>query len=109
MSGTHPEGVDLVVDLNSEDESGLPWSFIDEERYPGLIVEGILDRRGRGDGAGPVAQVAEIDGRAGTGLGRSRGQLSGTATSSESGSRRPSVLGHRAAGHAGNVSERASG
>jgi hypothetical protein len=62
VSGTHPEGVDLVVDLNSEDESGLPWSFIDEARDPGLIVEGSWIVVGEGT-ARAVAQVAEIDGR----------------------------------------------
>jgi hypothetical protein len=26
--------LDLVVDLNSEDESGLPWTHLDEARHP---------------------------------------------------------------------------
>ncbi len=29
--------LDLVVDLNSEDESGLPWAFIDEAHRPGPV------------------------------------------------------------------------
>ena len=28
--------IDLVVDLNSEDDSGLPWTFVDEALDPGL-------------------------------------------------------------------------
>jgi hypothetical protein len=54
-------GVDLVVDLNSEDESGLPWTFLDEARDPGLIREGAWLVVGEGS-ARAVAQVVEIDG-----------------------------------------------
>ncbi|MGH9107640.1 MAG: hypothetical protein ACRDZX_17780 [Acidimicrobiales bacterium] len=61
MSGNDPEEVDLVVDLNSEDESGLPWSFIDEARDPSLVVEGAFLVVGEGT-ARAVAQVAEVDG-----------------------------------------------
>jgi hypothetical protein len=32
--------VDLPVDLQTEDDSGLPWGLIDEAREPGLIEEG---------------------------------------------------------------------
>jgi hypothetical protein len=32
-----PPELDLVVDLNGEDESGLPWAFLDEARDPELI------------------------------------------------------------------------
>jgi hypothetical protein len=38
MTEAHLDEVDLVVDLNSEDESGLPWSFVDEARDPSLMV-----------------------------------------------------------------------
>lgn len=53
--------VDLVVDLNSEDESGLPWSFLDEARDPALIHEGAWIVVGEGS-ARAVAQVVEIEG-----------------------------------------------
>jgi hypothetical protein len=53
--------VDLTVDLNSEDESGLPWTFLDEARDPSLIVEGAWIVVGEGS-ARAVAQVAEVDG-----------------------------------------------
>ena len=32
--------VDLVVDLNSEDESGMPWTLLDVAPEPALIREG---------------------------------------------------------------------
>lgn len=52
--------VDLVVDLNSEDESGLPWTFLDDARDPALIVEGAWIVVGEGS-ARAVAQVGEIE------------------------------------------------
>lgn len=53
--------LDLVVDLNSEDESGLPWTYLDEARHPGLVKEGAWLVVGEGS-ARAVAQVVEIDG-----------------------------------------------
>lgn len=32
--------VDLPVDLNSEDDTGLPWGFMDESPNPSKITEG---------------------------------------------------------------------
>ena len=58
---TRESEVDLVVDLNSEDESGLPWSFLDEARDPALIREGAWIVVGEGSGRA-VAQVVEIEG-----------------------------------------------
>ncbi len=52
--------IDLVVDLNSEDESGLPWTFLNEARHPELIREGAWIVVGEGS-ARAVAQVVEID------------------------------------------------
>ena len=31
--------VDLPVDLNSADDTGLPWGFLDESRNPAKITE----------------------------------------------------------------------
>jgi hypothetical protein len=53
--------VDLVVDLNSEDESGLPWTFIDEARDRSRIREGAWIVVGEGSTVA-VAQVVEIEG-----------------------------------------------
>ncbi len=53
--------IDLVVDLNSQDESGLPWTFLDEARDPSIVKEGAWLVVGEGD-AHAVAQVVEIDG-----------------------------------------------
>lgn len=55
------EPIDLVVDLNSEDESGLPWTFIDEARDPDVVKEGAWLVVGEGT-ARAVAQVVEIEG-----------------------------------------------
>jgi hypothetical protein len=53
--------VDLTLDLNSEDDTGLPWGFIDEAANPPLIQEGAWIVVGSGT-ARAVAQVADIDG-----------------------------------------------
>jgi len=60
MSNEPIPNVDLVVDLNSEDESGLPWTFLDEARDPTLIREGARLVVGEGT-TRAVAQVVEID------------------------------------------------
>jgi hypothetical protein len=60
MSNEPTPNVDLVVDLNSEDESGLPWTFLDEARDPTLIREGARLVVGEGT-TRAVAQVVEID------------------------------------------------
>jgi hypothetical protein len=61
MTEAYLDEVDVVVDLNSEDESGLPWSFVDEARDPSLMVEGAWVVVGEG-AARAVAQVVEVDG-----------------------------------------------
>jgi hypothetical protein len=53
--------IDLIVDLNSEDDSGLPWTFLDEAADPALVVEGAWLVVGEGS-ARAVAQVVEIEG-----------------------------------------------
>jgi len=58
---TNEARVDLVVDLNSEDDSGLSWTFLDEARDPALIREGAWVIVGEGS-VRAVAQVVEIDG-----------------------------------------------
>jgi hypothetical protein len=42
--------LDLFVDLNSMDETGLPWSFLDEATDPLRIVVWAFHRRWRGIG-----------------------------------------------------------
>lgn len=55
--------LDLPVDLNSEDESTLPWGLLSEAREPGSIVEGAWIIVGSGR-VRAIAQVAEIGPRA---------------------------------------------
>jgi hypothetical protein len=52
--------VDLRVDLNTEDDTGLPWAPISDARDPSLIKEGAWIIVGSGS-ARAVAQVADID------------------------------------------------
>ncbi|HTJ75585.1 MAG TPA: hypothetical protein VL337_09475, partial [Acidimicrobiales bacterium] len=53
--------MDLELDLNSEDDTGLPWGFVDEAVDPSRIREGCWIVVGSGT-AGAVAQIADIDG-----------------------------------------------
>ena len=53
--------VDLSVDLNTEDDTGLPWAFVEDARDPALIREGAWIVVGSGQ-ARAVAQVAQIEG-----------------------------------------------
>ena len=51
--------VDLELDLNSEDDTGLPWGFVDEASNPTRIRDGSWIVVGSGT-ARAVAQVADI-------------------------------------------------
>lgn len=53
--------VDLEVDLNSEDDTGLPWAFLDEACDRSRIRERAWIVVGS-ESARAVAQVADIDG-----------------------------------------------
>jgi hypothetical protein len=53
--------LDLEVDLNTEDDTGLPWAFLDEAPDPSRIREGAWIVVGSGQ-VRAVAQVADIDG-----------------------------------------------
>jgi hypothetical protein len=53
--------IDLVLDLNFEDDTGLPWGFVDEASDPSRIREGAWIVVGSGT-ARAVAQVADVDG-----------------------------------------------
>lgn len=51
--------IDLFVDLNTEDDTGLPWTFLDEARDPTVIVVGRYVVVGAGE-VSAVAQVVDI-------------------------------------------------
>ncbi len=53
--------VDLRVDLNTEDDTGLPWAFVRDARDPALLEEGAWLVVGSGS-ARAVAQVVQIEG-----------------------------------------------
>jgi hypothetical protein len=54
------EELDLWVDLNTEDDTGLPWAFLREARDPALIREGAWIIVGSGS-VRAVAQVAQVE------------------------------------------------
>ena len=49
MDVEHDETVDLVVDLNTMDETGLPWTFLDEAADPSQIIPGAHVIAGSGE------------------------------------------------------------
>ena len=51
--------IDLFVDLNTEDETGLPWSYIDQAEDPSKVVPGRLIVVGSGS-AKTVAEVIDV-------------------------------------------------
>ena len=57
MSDT--DHVDLRVDLNTEDDTGLPWAFLRDARDPALVREGawLVVGSGRTRAVAPAAQV----------------------------------------------------
>jgi hypothetical protein len=61
MTSTDLPELDLVLDLNSEDESGLPWALLDEAPHPEVVRDGAWLVVGQGN-VRAVAQVVEIDG-----------------------------------------------
>jgi hypothetical protein len=51
--------VDIAADLNTEDETGYVWTFLDEARDPGLIAPGAVVVAGDED-APAVAVVVDL-------------------------------------------------
>lgn len=56
----NPDRLDLPVDLNSIDESGLPWAFLDAAADPSAVTPGRFIVVGSG-AARAVAQVVDIE------------------------------------------------
>ena len=51
--------LDLVVDLNTMDETGLPWAFLDEAPHPERVITGAYVVAGSGE-ARAVARVVDV-------------------------------------------------
>ena len=51
--------IDVPADLNSEDQTGFVWAFLDEARDPAVIVPGALVVTGDPDNP-VVAQVVDL-------------------------------------------------
>lgn len=51
--------VDIDVDWNTQDDTGLPWTFLDEAPDPSRIVPGAFVIAGRGS-AIAVAEVVDV-------------------------------------------------
>lgn len=52
--------IDLPIDLNTMDETGLPWSFLDESPHPERVMPGAFIVVGAGN-ALAVAQVVDVE------------------------------------------------
>ena len=59
MDVEHGGAVDLVVDLNTMDETGMPWAFLQEAPNPDRVVPGAYVVAGSG-AARAVALVVDI-------------------------------------------------
>ena len=53
--------IDLRVDLNTEDDTGLPWAFLRDAKDPSIVHEGAWLIVGSGK-TRAVAQVAQVEG-----------------------------------------------
>ncbi|MEO8266161.1 MAG: hypothetical protein ABI706_11725 [Ilumatobacteraceae bacterium] len=51
--------IDLFVDLNTEDETGFPWTYLDQAEDPSLVVPGRLIVVGSGS-AVAIAEVIDV-------------------------------------------------
>ena len=51
--------IDLFVDLNTEDETGFPWTYLDQAADPTVVVPGQLIIVGAGS-AIAIAEVIDI-------------------------------------------------
>ena len=52
--------LDIEIDWNEEDDTGLPWTFVDRAAVPSKIVPGAYVVAGRGT-ALAVAEVVDVD------------------------------------------------
>lgn len=52
--------IDIDVDWNTQDDTGLPWTFLDEAAHPARIVPGAFVIAGRGS-AIAVAKVVDVN------------------------------------------------
>lgn len=55
-----PLELDLIVDINLMDDTGLPWAFLDDALHPERLVPGTYVIVGSGE-VRAVAQVIDID------------------------------------------------
>jgi len=53
--------LDLRIDLNTEDDTGLPWAFLRDALDPSIVREGAWLVVGSGK-VQAVAQVAQVEG-----------------------------------------------
>jgi len=53
------DAIDIYVDWNTQDDTGLPWTFMDEARDPSHIAIGSYVIAGHGD-AVAVAEIVAI-------------------------------------------------
>jgi hypothetical protein len=56
---SEPYPIDVIVDLNTMDETGLPWAFVDQAPHPDRLVPGAYVVAGSGQ-ARAVALVVDV-------------------------------------------------
>jgi hypothetical protein len=60
VSTLHP--IDVIVDLNTMDETGLPWAFLDDAPRPDRVIPGAYVVAGSGRARSVALVVDVIDG-----------------------------------------------
>lgn len=59
---SEPYPIDVVVDLNTMDETGLPWGFLDEAPRPDRVIPGVYVVAGSGQARAAALVVDIVDG-----------------------------------------------
>lgn len=59
LTASNVRAIDLFVDLNTEDETGFPWTYLDQAADPSVVVPGRLIVVGSGS-ALALAEVIDV-------------------------------------------------
>ena len=62
MNPSDDNTIDLPVDLNTMDDSGLPWAFIDQALHPDRVVPGRHIIVGSGNARAVALVIDVVDG-----------------------------------------------
>jgi hypothetical protein len=62
MTSTDDNEIDLPVDLNTMDDTGLPWAFVDQAIHPDRVVPGRHIIVGSGNARAVALVIDLVDG-----------------------------------------------